>query len=190
MPLADNQIKNLVETRGLIQDFFPTKTGLLGEKRVPSYGLSYCGYDFRLGETIVEFKKPKSKVRVDPVLFEQMGKQHTKTHSLKRGESFWLKPKSFILAHTIETFKMPEDLMGRVYDKSTLARCGIDLRETIIEPGWQGQITLEIKNDSYFHIELTVGMGVGQIIFERVDQKPNYSYKGKYQGQQGVTLAK
>lgn len=88
----------------------------------------------------------------------------------------------FVLAHSIEYFHLPPDLMGRVLNKSTWARLGIDASMTTnIEPGWRGYLTLELRYSGVMPIRIPRGVGIAQVIFERISQ-PTY-YSGKYQDQ-------
>jgi dCTP deaminase len=91
-------------------------------------------------------------------------------------------PGNFSLASTMEQFTMPNDLLGIVHDKSTWARRGIALQNTVIEPGWRGFLTLEISNHSYEFVQIEAGMPIAQIIFHLLD-KPATPYAGKYQDQ-------
>ncbi len=89
----------------------------------------------------------------------------------------------FKLASTIEHFWMPNDIVGRVHDKSTLARLGLAVQNTIIEPGWRGHLTLEISNNGYRDHKLEAGQPIAQIIFELLDEPTEQVYNGKYQDQ-------
>lgn len=92
-------------------------------------------------------------------------------------------PGRFKLASTVEHFWMPNDVVGRVHDKSTLARLGLAVQNTIIEPGWRGYLTLEISNNGYRDHELEAGQPIAQIIFELLDEPTEQVYSGKYQDQ-------
>jgi dCTP deaminase len=89
----------------------------------------------------------------------------------------------FALASTLEKFTMPPDLLGIVHDKSTLARLGIALQNTVIEPGWIGYLTLEITNHGKEDMVLPQGSPIAQIIFHVLDQEASAAYDGKYQNQ-------
>jgi dCTP deaminase len=94
----------------------------------------------------------------------------------------------FALASTVEKFTMPNDVVGIVHDKSSLARKGLSVFNTVIEPGWEGYLTLELVNHGYemvgkrFELQLFAGQPIAQIIFHRLDH-PADGYKGKYQNQ-------
>lgn len=72
-------------------------------------------------------------------------------------ESYVLHPGEFVLALTHETIEIPPDLIGHVEGRSTYARMGLSMHQTApwIQPGWRGQITLEIRNAGPLHISLT-----------------------------------
>lgn len=99
-----------------------------------------------------------------------------------------LDPGEFVLATTRETVHIPQDLCGEVWGKSSLARLGIQIHITagLIDPGFTGQITLEIKNQGNYQVWLGAGMKIAQLVVKQVNgcSKP---YSGKYQNQQGVT---
>ena len=94
-----------------------------------------------------------------------------------------LYPGGFLLASTVERFTMPNDVMGIVHDKSTWARFGLACQNTVIEPGWEGWLTLELTNHSDQLISIKKGMPIAQVVFHRVDHPVEKSYDGKYHNQ-------
>ena len=94
----------------------------------------------------------------------------------------------FAIASTIERFTMPLDVMAVVHDKSTLARRGLSVFNTVIEPGWEGWLTLELVNNSARPIQIEAGTPIAQIIFQRLD-RPVEGYAGKYQNQADMPVA-
>ena len=94
-----------------------------------------------------------------------------------------LAPGDFMLASTLEKFSMPLDLLGIVHDKSTLARRGIALQNTVIEAGWCGYLTLEITNHGNEVVCLKQGDPICQIVFHQLDELAECGYSGKYQHQ-------
>ena len=99
------------------------------------------------------------------------------------GDSLRLAPGSFRLASTMEWFNMPNDILGEVKDKSTWARRGLTVQNTVIEPGWRGHLTLELTNHGDRDITLLYGHPIAQIIFSQVDRPVEIPYDGKYQDQ-------
>ncbi|AMD43462.1 hypothetical protein ZC03_085 [Pseudomonas phage ZC03] len=104
-------------------------------------------------------------------------------YDIRIKQDVWLHPfKRFVLASSIEYFSMPDYLMGRVLNKSTWARRGLDASMTTnIEPGWKGYLTLELVYSRYKPLFIPAGSGICQVIFEEVKNPAQYS--GKYQNQ-------
>ena len=89
----------------------------------------------------------------------------------------------FLLASTLERFTMPDDIMAVVHDKSSWARKGLTVQNTVIEPGWRGYLTLELMNHSKEDIVVIHEDPIAQIVFHRLDKPTNIPYNGKYQDQ-------
>jgi len=94
-----------------------------------------------------------------------------------------LKPKEFAIASTVEHFVVPSDLLLLVKDKSSWARDGLSVFNTVIEPGWHGWLTLELVNHSDTTLTIRAGDPIAQIIFQRLEEPTIDAYRGKYQGQ-------
>lgn len=105
-------------------------------------------------------------------------------YDVRIAESFDLIPGAFVLASTIERFSMPDFVVGIVHDKSTWAREGLALQNTVIEPGWCGYLTLELSyHANAGRLQLRQGMPIAQVIFHRLDRATEQPYRGKYQNQ-------
>lgn len=104
-------------------------------------------------------------------------------YDVRIAQDITIGPGEFILASTLERFAMPTDIIGKVHDKSTWARRGIAVQNTIIEPGWRGFLTLEITNHGKSFIDFSEGMPIAQIVFQRLEQAAESPYSGKYQDQ-------
>ena len=89
----------------------------------------------------------------------------------------------FAIASTMERFILPNWLVMRVLDKSSWARRGLFVQNTIAEPGWCGYLTLELTNDSDDRYVIRAGTPIAQVIFEQLDQPTEQPYSGKYQNQ-------
>ena len=87
----------------------------------------------------------------------------------------------FKLASAIEEFNMPSDLIGVVHDKSTWARRGLSVFNTVIEPGWNGFLTLELVFHGSDDLHIHAGQGIAQVLFHSISDDASYS--GKYQNQ-------
>ncbi len=153
---------------------------------VISFGDSSYGYDFRIGnkfkvfsdtfDGIVDVKNP------DPSMFVDV-----------EGDYCLIPGNSFVLAETVEYFRIPRDILCIVLGKSSYARMGLVLNVTPGEPEWDGRWTLEISNTTKRPAKVYAGEGIGQVVFLRGQELPKVSYKdkkGKYQLQAGLTLSK
>lgn len=104
-------------------------------------------------------------------------------YDIRVAQNHVIPSQGFVLASSIEHFDMPGFLLGQVADKSSLARQGIAVQNTIIEPGWRGHLTLEITNHSRVEARLVEGQPIAQIIFHMLDEPAEQPYNGKYQDQ-------
>jgi len=107
---------------------------------------------------------------------------------------FMLQPGEFVLAETLEQFKVPNVVAGQLALKSSRAREGIEhLMAGYIDPGYEGRLTLELVNARVLHpVPLWPGMRIAQIVFHKMSLLPNndYSVTGRYQGDQQVQASK
>jgi deoxycytidine triphosphate deaminase len=94
---------------------------------------------------------------------------------------FVLQPQKYYLLVTMEKVNMPGDLVAFMFNRSSLFRCGASLRTAVIDPGYQGVLTVGIKNESDYKIELERGARVLQLVFAEV-RGGTKGYDGRYQG--------
>lgn len=104
-------------------------------------------------------------------------------YDIRIDQDLFLEADGFMLASSMEHFSMPDHILGIVHDKSTWARKGLTVQNTVIEPGWRGFLTLELTNHSKELIQLCRGMPIAQIIFHTLDHGTDDPYNGKYQDQ-------
>ena len=103
-------------------------------------------------------------------------------------DSYILFPNQFVLATTMEYFDLPDDLTAFVEGRSSLGRMGLFIQNAgWVDPGFKGEITLELYNANRCAIELKAGRRVGQLVFAKMDDTALNPYNGKYQGQKGAT---
>jgi dCTP deaminase len=102
-------------------------------------------------------------------------------YDIRLAEPAFVPTGGFVLASSMERFTMPDDLVARVCDKSTLARRGLFVQNTIIEPGWRGFLTLELT--AHVEINLPAGTPIAQIVFDLLSAPTHLPYRGKYQDQ-------
>ena len=103
-------------------------------------------------------------------------------------DTYVLLPGQFVLATTMEYFALPNNLTAFVEGRSSLGRMGLFIQNAgWVDPGFKGEITLELYNANRCAIELKAGRRVGQLVFAKMDDKAINPYNGKYQGQRGAT---
>ncbi len=179
--LSDKWIKKMA-LEGMISPFEEKQ---VREGKI-SYGLSSYGYDARVSSEFKIFTNINSDI-VDPKNFKPSN------FLTKKVSECIIPPNSFVLASTIEYFKIPKDVLVICLGKSTYARCGIIVNVTPLEPGWEGHVTLEFSNTTPLPAKIYANEGVAQFVFLKGNERPEVSYsdrKGKYMGQVGVTLPK
>lgn len=159
-------------------------------QKILSYGTSSFGYDVKLAPSVKLFDK--SDINLDPKKFDESILYELDMYSDESVQYVYLPPHSFALGSTVETFNVPDNIMCLCTCKSTYARIGLNLNSTTFEPGFKGQITLELTNPTNNYMRVYINEGIGQVLFFE-GERPNITYadkNGKYQNQMGVTVAK
>jgi dCTP deaminase len=180
--LSDKWIRNEARRGGMIEPFVENqkRDGCI------SYGLSSYGYDARVADEFKIFTNVYSAV-VDPKNFADDSFVDVKT------DVCIIPPNSFVLARTVEYFRVPRDVLVICLGKSTYARCGIIVNVTPLEPEWEGHVTLEFSNTTPLPAKIYANEGACQFLFLKGNEPCETSYAdraGKYMGQRGVTLPK
>ncbi len=155
------------------------ETGNLVISPMEDYQLQPASVDVRLGNTfsIVE-DTPAGIVNMDDSI----------SYKAIVTDTYILMPGQFVLATTMEYFKLPDGLTAFVEGRSSLGRMGLFIQNAgWVDPGFEGEITLELFNANRCAIELRAGRRVGQMVFARMDKPASRPYRGKYQGQRGAT---
>lgn len=178
-----------------------------GDRKVISHGLSSYGYDLRCGNEFKIFTNINA-AEVDPLGIDEHA---FVTVTVEEGGFVRIPPNSFALTHSLEYLRIPRDVLCISAPKSTYCRSGIIVPTTILEPEWEGHLTVEISNTTPLPARVYAGQGICQLIFSGSDYESspqdgltlaqwlqtlhptacNVSYadrKGKYQGQRGITL--
>ncbi|MBU4312975.1 MAG: dCTP deaminase [Candidatus Omnitrophica bacterium] len=178
----DTWIKRMALENEMIKPFEPDqiKQGNI------SYGLSSYGYDIRIADEFKIFRGSRDTVldpkNMNPDLFEDF-----------QGESCIIPANSYILARSLEYFKIPRNVLVLCTGKSTYARTGVVVNVTPLEPAWEGYITMAISNTSNCPVRLYANEGIAQIVFFESSDACQISYadrKGSYQAQKTITLPK
>jgi len=153
-----------------IADMFKEKIRFQGT----SYGLGEAGYDIRIKQKI-EFTLDSDSYPM--VIVTEPNGDSTTYYG------------RFCLACSMESFHMPHDLVGTVKDKSTWARQGLSVFNTVIEPGWNGILTLELVHHANDCLTIEAGSGIAQVLFGAISDNASYG-NGKYQNATGTEEAK
>lgn len=138
--------------------------------------------DIRLGNTfsIVEDSCTAILTLSEEILYKKI-----------RAEKYLLMPGQFVLATTMEYIKLPNNLTAFVEGRSSLGRMGLFIQNAgWVDPGFSGEITLELFNANRCAIELQTGRRIGQLVFAQMDQEALHPYRGKYQEQRDATGSK
>jgi len=103
-------------------------------------------------------------------------------------DSITIPPHSFLLATTLESVKLPDNLTAFVEGRSSIGRIGLFIQNAgWVDPGFEGQITLELYNANSLPIRLEAGRRICQLVFCKMDQVASVPYRGKYQNQKRAT---
>lgn len=167
MILSDRTIRDMIVEKTL-------KITPLSEEQIQP-----ASVDIRLGNTFsIVDDTPSGIITLDSEI-----KYKTIT-----AEKYLILPGQFVLATTMEFFELPDDLTAFVEGRSSLGRMGLFIQNAgWVDPGFKGEITLELFNANRCAIELTAGRRVGQLVFAKMDHAAQDPYNGKYQGQTGAT---
>jgi dCTP deaminase len=149
--------------------------------------------DVHLGRQILVFRNN----RVPYVDIRSNTERLTEMVTMADDDPFMLHPGEFVLGSTLEHVEVPDDLVARLEGKSSLGRIGLLIHSTAgyVDPGWKGNLTLELSNVSNLPITLYYRMKIGQISFLRLTTTAEHLYGSKelgskYQGQQGPTASR
>ncbi len=179
---SDRWITRMAREHGMIEPFEDKQV----REGAISYGVSSYGYDIRIADEFMIFTNVNSTI-VDPKNFDERSLVSVKA------DTCVIPPNSFALAKTVEYFRIPRSVLTVCVGKSTYARCGIIVNVTPFEPEWEGYVTLEVSNTTPLPAKIYANEGIAQVLFFESDEECETSYadkKGKYQKQQGLTLAK
>jgi len=206
---SDTWIIETARKYGMIEPFEPgqVKTGI-------SFGTSSYGYDFRIADEFKIFDPIRSVSErlalpaqakgdwgemarssepvVPPIIIDPKDFNHLHFREFK-GDICEIPPNGYVLARTVEYFRIPRNILTITFGKSTYARCGIYIHVTPFEPEWEGYATIAISNATPLPARIYANEGIGQLIFLEASDVCATSYadkKGKYQAQKEITHAK
>ena len=170
------------------------------EPRPGSDRISGVSVDLRLGNRFRVFNDHAApyidlsgpRAEVDQALDRIMGQEL----QLAEGDAFFLHPGELALSVTLESIGLPDDVVGWLDGRSSLARLGLMVHVTAhrIDPGWEGQIVLECYNSGKLPLALRPGMTIGAINFETMSGPAARPYNkradAKYRDQQGAVASR
>jgi dCTP deaminase len=178
--MPDSWIRDMAENHAMIEPYVEAQR----REGVISYGVSSYGYDARVASEFKIFTNVDNAI-VDPKNFSDQ------SFVERDVDVCIIPPNSFVLARTVEYFRIPRDVLVICLGKSTYARCGIIVNVTPLEPEWEGHVTLEFSNTTPLPAKVYANEGACQFLFLKGASAPDVSYAdraGKYMGQRGVTL--
>ena len=178
----DHWIAKMVQDHRMIEPFEQSQVG----QGTISYGVSSYGYDMRLDRAFQVYRGGEGDL-LDPkhsqeLPFEEM-----------EGDDCIIPAGSFVLARSLEYFRIPRSVLTICTGKSTYARCGVIVNVTPFEPEWEGFVTMSISNTSPSPVRIYAGEGIAQVVFLGAEDLCRTSYadrKGKYQAQVEIVRAK
>lgn len=167
MVLSDGEISSLIREGALCID--PLEDGQIQPASV----------DIRLGDTFCVIEDTSNGIirLSDDIKYKTIVT-----------DRYLLLPGQFVLATTVEYFRLPDNLTAFVEGRSSLGRLGLFIQNAgWVDPGFEGEITLELFNANRCAIELQAGHRIGQLVFARMEKSALHPYSGKYQRQRGAT---
>lgn len=166
--VGGRKIRGLIRMGSLVVR--PFRPGLVGPN----------GLDLRLGRGYCRLRA--SDEPLDPL---EPPEDLSSRYECGEADRILVGPGERLLLHTLEWIELPDSIAGLVNLRSTYARLGLVIPPTVVDAGFKGQLTIELLGSS-FPVVLRAGAPFIHLILVEVDKaKP---YKGKYQGQTGVTL--
>lgn len=149
--------------------------GTIGVEPLEDYQIQPASVDLRLGNHFLVIDEQATEIisMDNPIHYREINR-----------DEIIIAPKSFVLATTMEYLKLPHDMTAFVEGRSSIGRMGLFIQNAgWVDPGFEGEITLEIFNANSLPIKLTSGRRICQIVFAKMDQATLNPYKGKYQSQ-------
>jgi len=179
---ADRWIREMSETRGMIEPFSPSQVA----EGMISYGLSSYGYDLRLAGEFKIFSPPSGAILNPKSIPSDYYREH-------RGAFCDIPANGYVLGRTVEYLRIPRDVLTLCVGKSTYARTGVLVNVTPFEPEWEGFVTVSIANTTPVPVRIFADEGLCQVLFFQSDEPCEVSYKdrkGKYQAQKKIEFGR
>lgn len=140
--------------------------------------------DYLIQPASIDLRLGKHFLKVDENSFDIIRLDDPIKYIEMTMEEIIIPPFSFLLATTMEYVKLPQDLTAFVEGRSSIGRIGLFVENAgWVDPGFEGELTLELYNANRQPIRLTAGRRICQLVFAQLDQQASAPYRGKYQGQ-------
>lgn len=185
MILSDRDIRRRLEEGGLVVEPLDD----------PGLQIQPASIDLRLGNEFLEFER--SNIPCIHPESEEETEEYTRRRVVESGDEYVLHPGDFVLGTTYETVEIPDDLVARVEGRSSLGRLAVVVHATagFVDPGYRGQITLELSNLGTAPVALRPEeMRISQIVLTELSSPAETPYGdergSKYQDQDGPTASR
>ena len=166
MIVSDDTLRRMIAERSIVVE------------PIEPYQIQPASIDLRLG---------RSFLRLDENSLEVLGMDSELPYVTMEKDEIVIAPHSFLLATTVELIKLPANITAFVEGRSSIGRIGLFIQNAgWVDPGFEGNITLELFNANRIPIRLASGRRICQIVFAFMDQATRTPYAGKYQGQRGT----
>ena len=169
----DRWIIEMAEKHGMIKPFVRENVKVVDGKPAFSFGAQPYGYDLRLDKKFLMPIKSKDKGILDTkALKDEVFDEFIDDNPI-------IMPHNYIVGYSIEKFKIPKDITGLIWGKSSLATMGIFVNATPVDAGFEGTLRLCIVNLNDIAVKLYSGEGIAQLLFLEGDGLPEKDYKSK-----------
>jgi len=150
--------------------------------------LQPASLDIRLGGEFSQYATKKDEISTNDDVAQLMATWHS-------NNGVTVNPDSFILANTVEEFEIPENVGAEIRGRSSVGRLGLEVHSCAgwCDPGFEGELVLEISNNSEQNVHLESGMRIAQMVFYTLSSSPINTYgetDNKYQHQEGAVASK
>jgi dCTP deaminase len=142
---------------------------------------------FQVQPASIDLRLGRHFLKIDENTMESLSLDSELPYIQIEKDEIIIPPHSFLLATTVEVIRIPANVTAFVEGRSSIGRMGLFIQNAgWVDPGFEGNITLELFNANRLPLRLSAGRRICQIVFAFMDQATRTPYKGKYQGQRGT----
>ena len=166
MILSDETLRRMIAERSIVVE------------PIEPFQVQPASIDLRLGRHFL---------KIDENTLESLSLDSELRYIQIEKDQIIIPPHSFLLATTVETIRIPDNVTAFVEGRSSIGRMGLFIQNAgWVDPGFEGNITLELFNANRLPLRLSAGRRICQIVFAFMDKATRTPYAGKYQGQRGT----